>query len=83
MAVRSVENAQSDFFKRFIFFRKRTSTKAVLGEEGRYSLRVKYFCRCITYWCRLVRLTPTLYPRAFYDMQKVCVGTRRKLGVTC
>ena len=65
-----IENVQLQFCKFLLGVNSNTTNSAVLGECGRNPLFVKYSCRCIKYWCKILIMEDNRLPRATYLMLK-------------
>ena len=64
----TIENVQNTFCKRFLKLPRNTFHEVARGECGRYPLYVDYYCRCIKYWIKLIRMSSTRYPKKCYKM---------------
>ena len=64
----TIENVQNTFCKRFLKLPRNTFHEVARGECGRYPLYVDYYCRCIRYWIKLIRMSSTRYPKKCYKM---------------
>ena len=65
-----IENVHNQFCCRYLKLYKNTFHSFVRGECGRYPLFVTYYCKCIKYWLRLVRMSGNRYPKQCYIMLK-------------
>jgi hypothetical protein len=65
-----IENVQLKFCKFLLGVNSNTTSSAVLGECGRNPLFVKYACRCIKYWCKVITMDDYRLPKATYIMLK-------------
>ena len=63
-----IENVQNQFCKRFLKLPVTTYHVLARGECGRYPLFIDYYCKCIRYWIRLIRMDDTRYPYHCYRM---------------
>ena len=61
-----IENVQNQFCKRFLKLPVNTSHILARGECRRYPLFIDYYCNCIKYWMRLIRMNNSRYPYYCY-----------------
>ena len=59
----TIENVQNTFCKRFLKLPRNTFHEVARRECGRYPLYVDYYCRCIRYCIKLIRMSSTRYPK--------------------
>ena len=64
----TIENVQNTFCKRFLKLPRNTFHEVARRECGRYPLYVDYYCRCIRYCIKLIRMSSTRYPKKRYTM---------------
>ena len=65
-----IERVHTKFCKRVLGVSNNTSNVAVLGECGRYPLFTVYFCKCIKYWLKMLRLPNNSLSKACYKLSK-------------
>ena len=68
--VDTIESVQNDFCKRYLCVKKTTNNSVALGECGRLPLCVFYMTNCVKYWCKLLTMQRSRYPRQCYLMLK-------------
>ncbi|XP_071102020.1 uncharacterized protein [Haliotis cracherodii] len=54
--------------KRISGVKSATSNHVVRGECGRYPLYIYAFKRCLNYWCKILKMPDSRYPRKSYNM---------------
>ena len=65
-----IESVQAGFCKRFLGINSSTNNCMALGECGRLPLNVTYQTNCIKYWCKLLQMQDSRYPKQPYEMLK-------------
>ena len=65
-----IEQVQIQFCKEFIGVNSSVNNSMALGECGRLPLCVIYHTKCIKYWCKLLTMPDTRYPKSCYKMLK-------------
>ena len=65
----TLENVQIKFFKMFLGVGRTTENCFILREIGRYPLWVDTRYRAVKYWCKLLQLPMSRYPRKCYVQQ--------------
>ena len=65
-----IDSVQIVFCKRFLGVNNSTNNCMALGECGRLPLSVTYQTKCIKYWCKLIHMQETRYPKNCYQMLK-------------
>ena len=65
----TVENVQTRFFKAFLGIGKTTENRFILSEVGRHSVCIDTKCRAVKYWCKLLYLDYSRFPRKCYIQQ--------------
>ena len=68
--VNAIETVHLDFCKRYLGLNKSTNNAIVLGECGRLPLCISYMSNCIKYWCKLLHMPNSRYPKQCYVMLK-------------
>ncbi|MEW8545659.1 MAG: reverse transcriptase family protein [Candidatus Thiodiazotropha sp.] len=64
----AVERVHDQFCRKFLKLPSNTANIFVRGECGRWPLYIDYFCKCIKYWIRLMRMDTYRYPYQCYKM---------------
>ena len=77
-----LESVQFEFCKRYLKVNSTTNNMVVLGECGRYPLFIDYYFYCIRYWCKLLVMSNSRYPRNCYLMLKSLDDVGRRNWVT-
>ncbi|XP_067664324.1 uncharacterized protein [Haliotis asinina] len=65
-----LESLHSNFCKFVLGVSKYNSGNAVLAECGRHRLYIDYHVKCVKYWCKLLRMDNSRYPRQCYLLMK-------------
>ena len=63
-----IENVQNQFFKSFFKVTCKYISCSCQGECGRNQLFIDYYCKCIKYWIRLIRMNNSRYSYHCYKM---------------
>jgi len=66
--IETLEKLQLRFYKIILGVRPQTPTPAVLGELGRYPLKIRLQCKTIKYWCKLLCKSPNCLARKAYNI---------------
>ena len=64
------ESVQINFCRRILGVNKTINNCMVLGECRRLPLAVTYQTNCIKYWCKLIQMQESRYPKQCYKMLK-------------
>ena len=67
---KSIEIFHSNFCKYVLGVGKQISNNGVLAECGRTHMYIYYYVRCISYWCKLLRMSEDRYPKQSYLYMK-------------
>ena len=65
-----IEYVQINLCRRILSVNKTVNNCMILGECGRFPLCVTYQTNCIKYWCKLLQINYTRYPKQCYNMLK-------------
>ena len=73
-----IERVQIDFCRYFLGVNTSVNNSVILGECGRLPLCSIYLVKCIKYWCNLLYMPNTRYPKNCYKMlySLDCFGRR-------
>ena len=77
---KDIEKVPTDFCRYYLGVNSSVNNVMVLWECGRVPLSYTYFTKCIKYWCKLLQMSDTRYPKNCYKMLMLHDDIGRKLG---
>lgn len=66
--IHAIENIQTYACKRFLHTSLRSCNAAILGDLGRFPIKILAMKRCISYWLRILKLPEDRYVKLCYNM---------------